>query len=267
MSDQHLTKAKELLNEIVLSYQEILKNNLVGIYVHGSLAFGCFNWDKSDIDFLVVTNSVPSQDEKVLMIQKLLDLLPISPPKGLEMSLILEKYCKQFVYPTPYELHYSNDHLASIKKSINEYCQNMHGIDKDLAAHFTITKAVGLTLCGQKIDQVFTSDVPKSDYLDSILLDTENFKDEIKSVIKNHDNQSFVYIVLNLCRVLAFVREDLVISKEKGGLWGLKNLPQKFEPVVNAALKIYKSNQEDIWPDNSIIEEFVQFMTNQIFSK
>ena len=29
------------------------QENLTGIYVHGSLAFGCFRWEKSDVDFLV----------------------------------------------------------------------------------------------------------------------------------------------------------------------------------------------------------------------
>lgn len=41
----------ELLNRIKISYQNILKDGLVGIYVHGSIAFECFHWDQSDIDF------------------------------------------------------------------------------------------------------------------------------------------------------------------------------------------------------------------------
>ena len=35
-------------------YQTILGDNLVGIYVHGSIAFGCFHEEKSDIDFIAV---------------------------------------------------------------------------------------------------------------------------------------------------------------------------------------------------------------------
>lgn len=41
----------EILQKIKTSYQEILADKLVGIYVHGSIAFQCFNWKKSDIDF------------------------------------------------------------------------------------------------------------------------------------------------------------------------------------------------------------------------
>ena len=47
-------ECKELLDKIVSAYNDILQENLTGIYVHGSLAFGCFRWEKSDVDFLVV---------------------------------------------------------------------------------------------------------------------------------------------------------------------------------------------------------------------
>lgn len=263
LSQQHPLNERDLLDQVAESYKKILQNKLVGIYVHGSMAFGCFNWDKSDIDFLVVTNEIPTQNEKISMIQKIIDLYPASPPKGLEMSVILEKYCNKFIYPTPYELHYSNDHLTAIKKDINQYCQKMHGNDKDLAAHFIVVKAVGYTLCGKDLHQVFTGEVPKSDYLDSIILDIKNSKEEIKEAIENKDNQSIIYITLNLCRVLAFIRDDIVVSKENGGIWGTKNLPQKFLPVIDAALKSYKSKQT-VFPDFSLLDEFVQFMINQI---
>jgi streptomycin 3"-adenylyltransferase len=36
----------EILSVISREYQLILGENLCGIYVHGSLAFGCFNWNK-----------------------------------------------------------------------------------------------------------------------------------------------------------------------------------------------------------------------------
>lgn len=47
--------AEALLQKIAVRYADILKGNLAGIYVHGSLAFGCFCFERSDIDFLVVT--------------------------------------------------------------------------------------------------------------------------------------------------------------------------------------------------------------------
>ena len=42
----------------------ILSHKLVGIYVHGSIALGCFSWDTGDIDFLIVVSSELNQSEK-----------------------------------------------------------------------------------------------------------------------------------------------------------------------------------------------------------
>lgn len=248
---------KQILNQISCAYKEILKDNLVGIYVHGSIAFGCFNHSKSDIDFLAVTKSTPSQEEKVMLIQILLDLESSSPPKGIEMSVVLERNCLNFTYPTPFELHFSNSHLEKCGVNLEEYCAVMNGTDKDLAAHFTVIKTVGIAWYGKSIESVF-GDVPKHYYLDSIKNDIENSENEIRS--------NPVYIILNLCRVLAFIREDLVISKEQGALWGIKNLPHIYNPLIEEALKSYQFD-DDFLTDNKLAERFSRYMTEQIFSE
>ena len=63
-------ECKELLDKIVSAYAGILQQNLVGIYVHGSLAFGCFRWEKSDVDFLVVVREEPSLEQKVQLVKR-----------------------------------------------------------------------------------------------------------------------------------------------------------------------------------------------------
>ena len=257
---------KELLNQISESYYTILGPKLVGIYVHGSIAFGCFNWDKSDIDFLVVINDILTLEEKKSLIKQIIDLEFVSPPKGFEMSVILEKYCKNFVYPTPYELHYSNNYLRQAKSDLDKYCLNMNGVDKDLASHFIVVQKVGFTLYGCDIHNVFSGEVPKNDFLDSIKIDIENSENDIKKSIEENDNQSFIYIVLNLCRVLAFISQNLVLSKEQGGKWGIKSLPMNLHSVINAALESYQSSNIK-WADQKDIKQFVHYMITKIFDK
>ena len=57
-------KEQELLNIIKNEYSSILSSKLTGIYVHGSIAFGCFIWERSDIDFLVIVNVPLTQAER-----------------------------------------------------------------------------------------------------------------------------------------------------------------------------------------------------------
>lgn len=127
-------KERELLDIIVCEYRKVLKDNLVGIYIHGSIAFGCFHWENSDIAFVVVTTEAPSAREKEALIKVLIGLEKETPPKGLEMSVVLLKYCQNFVYPTPFELHFSNFHKERCKKDIKQYCAGMNGTDWEAAS-------------------------------------------------------------------------------------------------------------------------------------
>lgn len=84
-------KAWKLLDEIRKCYQEILGSQLIGIYAHGSLAFGCFSWERSDIDFLVVVEEKPTLEQKIALIQTLLERNHEAPDKGFEMSVVLKE--------------------------------------------------------------------------------------------------------------------------------------------------------------------------------
>lgn len=229
-------KYEKILLKIAEEYKNILKKNLVGIYIHGSLAFGCFNPYKSDLDFIVVVNNTPSLEEKEALIKVLLNLSADSPAKGYEMSVVLKEVCDSFIYPTPFELHYSIAHKDKCLKDLRGYCNYMHGTDKDLAAHFTVIKSVGITLVGKSIEEVFGI-VPQEDYLDSIKLDVED--------AANNVSEDPVYTILNLCRVLAYKRDGLILSKEQGGLWAMYTMPEKYLSLISKALKCYKSVKEE----------------------
>jgi len=227
----------DLLEKIKTSYQSILQEKLVGIYVHGSIAFGCFTWENSDIDFLVVVRAQLSQREKEALIAELLILDEYAPGKGFEMSVVLQNVCKPFVYPTPYELHYSNSYRDRYREDMLGLCAALHGEDKDLAAHMTVINAVGIPLWGPAVEQVFDP-VPKADYLDSILYDVADAESEI--------SENPVYFILNLCRVLAYVQEELVLSKKQGGEWGLEHLPEEYRGLLDRAMKSYGANTDVI---------------------
>lgn len=135
---------KEFLVQIKNSYQSILGDNLIGIYVHDSIAFNCFHWDISNIDFLLVSKEAASLLEKEELIKVLLQKDSIAPPKGIDMSLVLKKHCKNFIYSAPFELHFSNTHKEKCQMNLEEYCKYMNGVDKDLTVHFTVVHKAGI---------------------------------------------------------------------------------------------------------------------------
>lgn len=83
-------QGKKWMERICRRYSEILGEQLTGIYLHGSAAFGCA-CDASDLDFIVVVSGVPSQQQKREMIALLLCLSrePDAPMQILDQPLYL----------------------------------------------------------------------------------------------------------------------------------------------------------------------------------
>jgi len=51
-----------LLQELLTGVRAILGDHLVGVYLDGSLALGCFEPDRSDVDVVVVTEDELGSD-------------------------------------------------------------------------------------------------------------------------------------------------------------------------------------------------------------
>lgn len=234
--------------------QNILEDNLVGIYLHGSAAMGCFNIQNSDIDLLVVVHEDIPDEIKRRYMDMVVELNAYAPKKGIELSVVKKDVCNPFVYPTPFELHFSNAHLEWYEKNPSEYIDKMKGTDKDLAAHFTIIYHRGKCLCGKEIRDVFEK-VRREFYYDSIWCDVKYAEEEIK--------ENPTYVILNLCRVLAYKEEGIILSKQEGGKWGLDNLPPIYQSLILQALNEYSLN-EPIELDNDCAHNYAAYMINQM---
>ena len=99
---------------------------------------GCYNPAKSDIDLIIVVKDSIEDSVKRVFMDMVVELNEKGPAKGIEMSVVKQSACKPFVYPTPFELHFSVAHLDWYGKNLDDYVSKMKGEDKDLAAHFTI---------------------------------------------------------------------------------------------------------------------------------
>lgn len=245
---------EELLKRFVSGSESILSENLVGIYLHGSTVMGCFNEKKSDLDLLVVVRDPVPDAVKRRYMDMVVELNRSAPAKGIELSILRESVCAPFVYPTPFELHFSVAHLNWYLSDPDGYIFNMKGTDKDLAAHATILYHRGKALFGKPVRAVFVP-VPKADYFDSILHDIENAQEEIGS--------NPMYIILNLCRVLAYREDDVILSKQEGGLWGMENVPGRYRTLILGALEEYRTG-DAICVEEVLAKEFAGYMLDRI---
>ncbi len=62
-----------------------------------------------------------------------------APEKGIEMSVVKESVCDPFVYPTPFELHFSAGHLDWYRSDPDGYTEKTRGIK---SAYFSCTRRI-----------------------------------------------------------------------------------------------------------------------------
>jgi len=209
--------------------------NLVGVYVHGSLAMGCFNPLASDIDLLMITRRpLPAQTNR----QILGGLLQLSgSPHPVEISVVHSAQISPWHHPTPFDLHYSEVWRAAAQETLasDPDATLPSGEDGDLAGHFTVLARRGCCLAGAPIATLQLA-VPWNDYLDSVRSD---FAWAVSSAQADP-----IYRVLNACRCWAAVIDGIVLSKAEGGAWAKGRVPTRFHPLLARACAAYSG--EDI---------------------
>lgn len=236
---------------------QLLGDNLVGIYLHGSLALGGFNPQRSDIDLLVVTHHALSPGEKRAAAETVLRLS--GSPRPMELSFLRESDLHPWRFPTPFDFHYSEDWREKTRLELDSgaYQQwpETHGGDPDLAAHVTVTRHCGIVLAGKAIADVFPC-VPHQHYLASILGDVED--------APGHVMENPVYHVLNPCRVYWYLLEGQISSKAGAGAWALDHLPEEYRPVVRQALNTYLGESDPHSFGEGALHRFVAYILQQI---
>ena len=90
---------ENITKKFVAKSQEILLDNLVGIYLHGSAVMGCFNEKKSDIDLLIVVNKAITNEVKRKYMDMVVELNTYAPEKGIEMSIVKGMYVNRSFIP------------------------------------------------------------------------------------------------------------------------------------------------------------------------
>ena len=220
--------------------KEFIDDNFVGFYLHGSLAMGGFNPKRSDIDVLVVTDKPIRLIEKRNLAQLFLD--DSSSPYPIEISFLNKKQLMDWQHPCPFEFHYSEHwrkrYEADLFQGTPKYISEVIQTDPDLAAHVTITYHRGICIEGKPIDEVFP-EVPLDDYLSSIMADYLTCLENIA--------EDPVYCAFNMLRVLWFLDEGVISSKQEAANWGQINLSKEFRMTIKK-LAENDADGKDSWP-------------------
>ena len=234
------TDVRRQVTRLVDELRATLGEDLIGVYLHGSLAMGCLNPERSDLDLLVVTGHGMSVETKRAIVETLLAVS--NQPRPVEISFLRESDLRPWRHPAPFDLHYGEGAWRERMQQVLADGAWRHWNDEtrhdpDLAAHVMVTRARGIVLHGRPIEEVFPP-VPGEDYYDSIY-------DDLRWIL-DHPDENPVYGVLNACRVLGYAETGRVLSKDEGAVWALARLPGEHHPVVRHALTVYRGDGEGL---------------------
>jgi predicted nucleotidyltransferase len=242
---------KGFLREMLSVLHPILFDDLVGVYLTGSLAMGCFNPESSDVDTILVVRKSLSEEKR----RKTIELLNgvCSKKKRLELSIVGMDVLRKPTYPIMVYLHY-------------EYWGNTleNTMDSEILSNLYTARKRGFRVWGAPIRAVF-SKIPSEFHLRSVIEDIEHTREHL------HENRELagynvpVYWVLGACRLLAFIREERVLSKAEGGRWGLTNLPKKYHSIIQQALASYERKRSNrVWNEDEL-NAFADYMINTVW--
>lgn len=241
-------QVRKRVEDVLGSLRRVTDENLAGLYLHGSLAMGCYHPPKSDIDLLAVAKNPLSTREKQAIIDYLAASRDSNPP--VEISVVTEDTARDFRCLTPFEFHYSNDWYDRWLRS--EVNLDAPATDEDLTMHFLAVKKRGVRLYGEGIDTVFP-EIPTEACVASIRNDLNWINERFESLPTS-------YIVLNPCRALAFLKEGSFLSKQEGGEWALVNLPDKYYGIIQYALTGYSGDVTGA-VDRQNLREFFNYVS------
>jgi len=245
------------VSRLVSALRSRLDRNLVGVYLHGSLAMGCFNPAASDVDLLAVIKGDLIIDGQKAIVEELLKLSKA--PTPFEFILLRTSDLTPWRYPTPYLLHYSEDQRAQLQRELADgswrHWNDAPKLDGDLAACITILHTRGICLYGEPVEAVFPV-VPREDYLASILADLDRSR--------QHMEQQPASAVLNLCRTLAYVREGKILSKDEGGRWAMDKLPNPLLLPVRSAMQVYSGLYSEMYATPEQVKAFSDRISSEI---
>ena len=237
MCESTVPRVQGQTKRLVDGIHDALRDNVVGVYLHGSAVLGGLH-PRSDIDVIVVTTRRTSLDDKRLLVDLLLALSGRggSSARPIELDVVVHSEIRPWRYPPPFDFHFSELWRTEFERGELEPWPNR--TNRDLASVITMTLVGDTPLFGPPPAQVFDP-VPRQDYLDAILRDTRTVDEYLDWDTRN--------VVLTLPRIWSAIATEEVHSKDSAAAWALPQLPEEHRPVLERARAIYRGDAEDSW--------------------
>lgn len=211
-----------LLEKMARDFPSLLENNLVGIYLWGSLTYESFDERCSDVDVIIVTRR-DIDEREFSALEKWFD-------KSLKENQWTGKLDMRFII--------DKEFLDTASRCVGYHYGKLwrHGSDANPIIWVNIGKS-GITLWGKPANEIAPS-VSSKILNDALLLEFEYLKEDLTANAGDESDLAFFhnsYAVLTACRIFYTAHHRALVSKDAARVWTLENVPVKWHSVINKA--------------------------------
>ncbi|HKJ39189.1 MAG TPA: aminoglycoside adenylyltransferase domain-containing protein [Anaerolineales bacterium] len=244
----------EMLNLLLVNTKEILQDQFVGMYLYGSLSSGDFDPKTSDIDFLIVTTNILS-DETISDLEKMHGRIWAT---GLKWASKLEG---SYVHKDLIRRH---DPDGAPCPTINEgkFYIDKRGSDWIIQRH--VIRECGVVLDGPDpktlIDPVSADDI--RDAVMGILKEWWYPMLDDPSWLRDKESGDRAFAVITMCRVLHALEYGTIVSKPKAVEWARAQMDKPLKQLIDKAISVSNHKEQDVLLNETL--QFIRFVKEKI---
>lgn len=243
-----------LLDSLLASIRAALGSKLVGLYLYGSLVWGDFDYDISDIDLMAATAGDIDEKEFALLEAIHNDFARNNPvwDNRLEIAYISTQALRTFKTQSSSIAIISPGEPFHLKEAGRDWLINWY-----------VVQEKGLTLYGPA-PQTLIEPISKEEFLQAVKAQAAAWREYVIHTRSSRPYQG--YAILTLCRALYAYENGEQVSKQQAALWAQQRLPG-WAPLIRDALKWrqdYRNKPVDPAATYPQTVKFVEFVIDQI---
>lgn len=245
----------DLLTELLARIKNIVGEQLVGLYLYGSLVWGDFNPKASDIDVLVAMSSAIDAtvfDRLDSVHGELARKYAYGREDRLEIAYVPLDLLQSFKAQRGHIAIISPGEPFHIKDAGNDWLLNWYFVQEK-----------GIALFGPPPQTIITP-ISQEEFVHAVQEQAKDWKEWIDHA--EHSRPYQAYAILTMCRALYAYKNSEQVSKKHAAVWAQTVLPQ-WSSLIQNALKWreeWRNNNIDHEATYSETKSFVDFVADQL---
>jgi aminoglycoside adenylyltransferase-like protein len=247
----------DLLHAMAADFSAILRENLVGLYLWGSLTYDAFDETCSDVDLVAVT-------QRDLYAREFSEL---------DAWFANNEQQNRWVVRIDMRFVIDREFLDKTSRCCGFYHHTgkltRHASDGNPFIWINVAQS-GITLYGKEAKLV-APHVSDQSLNDALLLELTYLKEDLTSNIGNRSNKAFIhnaYAVLTACRILYSAHHRALASKDQAYRWAMETVPPAWRPILRTAKE---NRQKNAGSTTTQLQQdalcFVAFATSELNRK